>query len=152
MGEILAFLRDDRAASPVIGVILVVAIAVILAAVASFFFLDVGQSPNTTPSAKFEASLDTATGQVTIKHSGGQTLDTKNSLSVVITSPAAGSEYGWLANQSDGQITSGETVTVGSGGTGLTGTTFSDGDEIEIVWTGPDGESSNIIFEETLSD
>jgi len=53
------FFTDDDAVSPVIGVILMVAITVILAAVIASFVLGLGQSTgNSTPSITFEADYD----------------------------------------------------------------------------------------------
>jgi len=70
---------DDRAVSPVIGVILMVAITVILAAVIGTFVLGLGdQVQSTTPQASF--GFDTASGQeeVTITHETGDTIDAAN--------------------------------------------------------------------------
>lgn len=55
---------DDRAVSPVIGVILMVAITVILAAVIGTFVLGLGESVNQTASAG--VSFDQSGGEVTI--------------------------------------------------------------------------------------
>lgn len=78
---------DDRAVSPVIGVILMVAITVILAAVIGTFVLDLGKSVGqTTPQASLEAE-DASSGSspvndggtatkdlITLKHNGGDTV------------------------------------------------------------------------------
>jgi flagellin-like protein len=72
---------DDDAVSPVIGVILMVAITVILAAVIASFVLGVGQeAQNNTPKASFEfqyeepgASADDH-GYVKITHDGGDPI------------------------------------------------------------------------------
>jgi len=57
---------DDRAVSPVIGVILMVAITVILAAVIGAFVLDLGSSQSTNVNAGVSVDKDTANGEVTI--------------------------------------------------------------------------------------
>lgn len=67
--------REDRAVSPVIGVILMVAITVILAAVIGAFVLGIGGDLDT--SAQVSASItDTDTGEqnITLEHQGGDTL------------------------------------------------------------------------------
>ncbi|APW99964.1 type IV pilin [Halobiforma lacisalsi AJ5] len=72
--------EDERAVSPVIGVILMVAITVILAAVIAAFVLDLGDSVgNTAPTANFEWDQDnTQTDSdlnVTATITGGESLD-----------------------------------------------------------------------------
>ena len=68
--------RDSSGVSPVIGVILMVAITVILAAVGGAFFLSLGddkQEENVV--TDFESSIDASTGELTIRHRGGDTLN-----------------------------------------------------------------------------
>ncbi|KZX46791.1 MULTISPECIES: type IV pilin [unclassified Haloarcula] len=73
-------LTEDDAVSPVIGVILMVAITVILAAVIASFVLGLGdQAQQATPQASFSweysanSSADTD-GNVTITHDGGDSI------------------------------------------------------------------------------
>jgi flagellin-like protein len=54
MIKLTTLLSDERAVSPVIGVILMVAITVILAAVIGTFVLGLGQNVQSTPSASFD--------------------------------------------------------------------------------------------------
>lgn len=66
---------DDRGVSPVIGVILMVAITVILAAVIGTFVLDLGQSAGqSAPQSSLAVSVDTANNNVTIEHQGNDGL------------------------------------------------------------------------------
>ncbi len=76
---------DERAVSPVIGVILMVAITVILAAVIGTFVLGLGdQIQTTTPSASF--GFDQGTTDVTVRNtSGTNTEETLTVTSVTIT-------------------------------------------------------------------
>jgi len=84
---------DDRGVSPVIGVILMVAITVILAAVTASFVLGLpNQADTTVPQAAFEFdytsdsgpsvgddtydSSDASSGSLTITHDSGETIDT----------------------------------------------------------------------------
>lgn len=81
---------DDRAVSPVIGVILMVAITVILAAVIGTFVLGLGDQVQTTsPSTTFSADQSTVTYEddnsnpfdytsLTVTHDGGDGIDTDN--------------------------------------------------------------------------
>ena len=70
--------NDDKAVSPVIGVILMVAITVILAAVIGTFVLGLGDSiSDTTPSASISGEIDTD-GNATFTHQSGQNIDVDN--------------------------------------------------------------------------
>ncbi|MFW5999964.1 MAG: type IV pilin [Halorubrum sp.] len=67
---------DDRAVSPVIGVILMVAITVILAAVIGTFVLGLGdQLGDSAPQASFEIDGNNDS-HINVTKTGGQTLDT----------------------------------------------------------------------------
>ena len=74
--QLKQLLNDDNGVSPVIGVILMVAITVILAAVIATFVLGLGeQVSNTAPQASF--SFDYASGspgELTVTHDGGDTI------------------------------------------------------------------------------
>jgi flagellin-like protein len=87
--QVRQLVQDDDAVSPVIGVILMVAITVILAAVIASFVLGLGGSTQETPTAKFSFNYDTSktvndddsgdpetssSGIVTITHDGGDTI------------------------------------------------------------------------------
>ncbi len=68
--------NDDDAVSPVIGVILMVAITVILAAVIATFVLGLGeQVSDTAPQASFTFENSSSTDQLDITHAGGATLE-----------------------------------------------------------------------------
>jgi len=105
--DIKQLFDDDRAVSPVIGVILMVAITVILAAVIGTFVLGLGdQIQSTTPSASFgfdqstetvygtETSGSTGNGDqseittVTVTHESGSSID-ETSLSVSVNGNGA---------------------------------------------------------------
>jgi flagellin-like protein len=68
---------DERAVSPVIGVILMVAITVILAAVIATFVLDLGRDQQRAPQASFNFEGD-STSDVTVTHNGGDTISSDN--------------------------------------------------------------------------
>jgi len=78
---------DDDAVSPVIGVILMVAITVILAAVIGAFVLDIGGSQESAPQVQWDWS-DNSTdfggveGNVTVTHGGGDTINNPGQISV----------------------------------------------------------------------
>jgi len=81
------FNSDDRAVSPVIGVILMVAITVILAAVIGTFVLGLGDSlGDSQPTAQL--SVDATNGNLTIEHGGGDTIPA-NELTIEVSSSSS---------------------------------------------------------------
>jgi flagellin-like protein len=76
--QLKQLLSDDDAVSPVIGVILMVAITVILAAVIATFVLGLGeQVSDTAPQASFTFEFSenaTDAGMLTITHDGGDSI------------------------------------------------------------------------------
>ena len=73
--KLASLFNDDRGVSPVIGVILMVAITVILAAVIGTFVLGLGDSlGDNQPTAQLGADFD-GNDTVTINHNGGDRLE-----------------------------------------------------------------------------
>lgn len=71
----IKFGKNDEAVSPVIGVILMVAITVILAAVIAAFVFGMG-TPTVAPTASISiTTASSATGNITIVHRGGDVID-----------------------------------------------------------------------------
>ncbi|GAB3413830.1 type IV pilin [Haloparvum alkalitolerans] len=143
-------LSDDRAVSPVIGVILMVAITVILAAVIGTFVLGLGDSvQQTSPSASFGFDYgDTPADNVTIAHEGGDSID-NSTLSVNVEGADEGT---WP--EADGTVSAGSSITLGSDAAAdITSTQFDagawSGEEIRIVWTSNDGSSSQTVGSST---
>ena len=69
--------RDEKAVSPVIGVILMVAITVILAAVIASFVFGIGsKAPKTAPTVQFTASANSSA--IVITDTGGQIVNGKD--------------------------------------------------------------------------
>ncbi|ELY48085.1 type IV pilin [Natronorubrum sulfidifaciens] len=116
--------EDERAVSPVIGVILMVAITVILAAVIAAFVLDIGDLDDSAPQAQFDWEDDD--GNVTVTMTSGDDINPD----AVTMSPEGQANGDW-----------GDSITAGS-------TYEFDGnssDTYQIIWEG-DG-SSTIISE-----
>ena len=87
--QVTAVNNDDRGVSPVIGVILMVAITVILAAVIGTFVLGLGDSVgDNQPTAQLSVDLDQTEGEesLTIEHNGGDSISSE-ALRVVVTGP-----------------------------------------------------------------
>ena len=82
--------NDKRAVSPVIGVILMVAITVILAAVIAAFVFGVGPS-TAAPQASFVVkSCSVTTGQIILEHQGGDSVTLTDITGTVDVDGAAG--------------------------------------------------------------
>ena len=78
------FNSENRAVSPVIGVILMVAITVILAAVIGTFVLGLGDSlGDNQPTAQLSVDFDTDENNITIDHNGGDRIDS-GTLTVIV--------------------------------------------------------------------
>lgn len=69
---------DDDAVSPVIGVIMMVAITVILASVIAVFVLNVPATLESTPTANFAFDYDGDNDRLIVTHEGGERLPSEN--------------------------------------------------------------------------
>jgi flagellin-like protein len=132
--------QEDRAVSPVIGVILMVAITVILAAVIGTFVLGLGdQVQETSPNAQWNWDADSANDELDLTHEGGDSVDP----SLVIVSVDTGSIGGSTCDGSSSwvdspdEITAGDTCQVETGGT-LEGT-------YRLTWEAEGGGSSSTL-------
>ncbi|ELZ67158.1 type IV pilin [Haloferax sp. Atlit-10N] len=140
-------LAEDDAVSPVIGVILMVAITVILAAVIGTFVLGLGdQVGDTAPQASFsfdyqdESSLD----NLTVTHDSGTAIDAENVNLTADTSFQTVASDGSLGTSETTQsfadmgvsddVTAGTSVQVGNND--FNSATF------RIVWTSESGSNS----------
>ncbi|MBX0302845.1 type IV pilin [Haloarcula salinisoli] len=121
--DLKQLIQDDDAVSPVIGVILMVAITVILAAVIASFVLGLGDSAG---DAAPSVSVDCNTQGNYMNHTGGAELQHNN------------------LNASTGSLdkSSGENYTAGDV---IISSDVSD--DTQLVWNNPDGSSSSIIAE-----
>ena len=150
-------LSDDDAVSPVIGVILMVAITVILAAVIASFVLGLGdQAQQTTPQASFSFDYDgtldgsgngdfsqglndetsnSNNGVLTVTHDGGDTIN-ENRLSVV---DGESNEIGSL--DAAGHISDGDDIKAGT--SVEAGIDYDD--TIRIIFSGESGDSSSTL-------
>jgi archaeal type IV pilus assembly protein PilA len=116
------FGEAKRGVSPVIGVVLMVAVVVILAAVIGAFVLGLGGEQQTTPQASFSVQ------DGTLVMSGGDTLDGEN---------IAVEGDGVASSSATGEITAGTEVAE-----------LSDTGAVRVIYTG-NGQSS-VIWRTTL--
>jgi flagellin-like protein len=140
-------LKEDDAVSPVIGVILMVAITVILAAVIATFVLGLGeQVSDTAPQASFTFDYDSdattsddygngaladPAGKLTITHSGGPTIDAGR---LAITGTSASSSGKWSNGPygESSEVAAGDQIDIW----------MSSDDQIRVTWTNTEGTDS----------
>ncbi|MBX0321558.1 type IV pilin N-terminal domain-containing protein [Halomicroarcula sp. F13] len=156
--------NDDDAVSPVIGVILMVAITVILAAVIASFVLGLGdQAQQTTPQASFafdyDASAGTASdsGILTITHDGGDTIQAGSLYlrgSNIMTSSEASTDSISNANYFEGDGAWSDSSAFGgtssevSAGSGIDAAAFNDYD-VRVVYEPPEGDNSATLAQDS---
>ncbi|NHX39087.1 MULTISPECIES: type IV pilin [Haloarcula] len=158
--DIKQLIHDDDAVSPVIGVILMVAITVILAAVIASFVLGLGdQAQQATPQASFSWDFDESVGNsdygvVTVTHDGGDTID-GNELYIRGDLPSSGthgvSTYD-LDADTGGDPTFANSNTVGetevSAGTSMD-VAASDSYDLRVVYETQEGDTSATLAQDT---
>ena len=124
---------QERAVSPVIGVILMVAITVILAAVIGAFVLGLGDDVSqTTPSANFDFDFESDSDfDVTATHDGGDSIPENDELILTdgsseepFTTPVSAGESATLSDV-DGETT------------------------VRVIWTSANGDSSATLARAT---
>ncbi len=154
--NVKALFEEDDAVSPVIGVILMVAITVILAAVIGTFVLGLqDRVGDAAPNAAFSWDFDDNgdgwgdnNNWVNITHDGGEQLDVET-LSVNIGDDSADTVD---SNTWAEDITAGDTLRM-TDGTALSGTTsvsggdstITQGDAVRVIWSSSSSDSTQTI-------
>lgn len=159
---------DDRGVSPVIGVVLMVAITVILAAVIGTYVLDLGQTVGDGGSrASLTVSGNANTDNVTIAHNGGDGLDAREMRILVEKANASGTEsatYGAAAEPSVLAVGDEARITMGKDTDGVDwpagGTVEYTNDEDEFANLAPgdrvtvtvvDAVAQRVVYETTIT-
>jgi flagellin-like protein len=136
------FRSDDGAVSPVVGVILMVAITVLLAATAATFFLDFGSGNlgENAPQAAFSFDYDAGgSDSLTIEHRSGDSIQA-GSLYITV-SGASGHNGQHEFTSLDGAPASGSTVAAGSRATFSSASDLSDA-TVTLNWKPPERDQS----------
>lgn len=129
-------LHDDEAVSPVIGVILMVAITVILAAVIASFVLGLGDTDDVAPNPTFEYDFDSGEDLLEIDVTGGDSFDASQ-VEIIGDGNEPPAEW-WEVSDAgeDSTVNAGSTATING---------LDDDFEIDIVWESQDGDSTSTI-------
>jgi flagellin-like protein len=122
---------DDRAVSPVIGVILMVAITVILAAVIGVYVLSLGSEfQQASPTASFTFDFaENAEFDVTATHNGGATFTETNTGELRVVSSGDSTAFTLPASAGDAAT--------------VTGVGFEE--DVRVIWESPDGSTTTIL-------
>ena len=135
---------DDRGVSPVIGVILMVALTVILATVLGTVVLDfAGGVAEQPPQAAFDYEFETAESTVTITHISGDRIKSGTiRITVGGEEAVSGGDSDFQGTDWGDDIRAGDGIEIGdehvSGG-------ISTGDTVRIIWQNPSSSSANTL-------
>ena len=153
--DIKGLFKDEGAVSPVIGVILMVAITVILAAVIGTFVLGLGdQIKTTTPSAQvdyefsstWEAGVDTPTDNISVvvSHTGGDAL-TNKTIEIKLSN-GTGFPASTYKESGDSEYTAADTIMNSTHTGGPDGhTSLKSSEEVLLTWS-PEGQSKSSVL------
>ena len=136
-----SMMSDEGAVSPVIGVILMVAVTVVLAAVIASFVFGIGDDlGEPAPNAQIEFDYDDDTGEVFVVHTGGDAIPENSELDFTGDGDVNFDQPDNNINEEEGVgvvqpggVTAGDVI--GSG-------TLDNGEEERLVWQAPDGDNS----------
>ena len=152
--ELKSLFSDEDAVSPVIGVILMVAITVILAAVIGTFVLGLGDRVSqASPNAQFSFDYSEDSGgpiYTEITHDGGEGVEGSQ-----LTVNIGGTEV-WAAGDSGtsiitddwsgSKITAGATLNVSN-----SGGTYSNGNTVKVIWSASGSDKTAVIGESEVN-
>lgn len=139
-------LTEEDAVSPVIGVILMVAVTVILAAVIASFVLGIGSGVGSAPQASFSVEFDPGTGNefqvgtngtIEITHDGGDALDNSSVRVLVDGNEATSGSWG------SAEITAGDTYTIDESSESFD---IGSGADVRVVWEDENSDKTGTLL------
>lgn len=139
--ERMAFTKNDEAVSPVIGVILMVAITVILAAVIAAFVFGMAGNVQSTKVVSLTAAK-AANGDITVTNMGGQDIATLSAITATIDGATATFTTPLPASNEQGPTSIGSTAVLTDGESGTS-------QRVMLVGRFSDG-STQILLDKTL--
>jgi FlaG/FlaF family flagellin (archaellin) len=151
-------LPTTDAVSSVVAVVLLVAITIVLASLAAVFVLDVPLPGDDSPQARFDVTQanESVSGMgwggnetevVTVEHVGGDSLD-ESTVNITVNGFQAYNDSAQDIWTGSGEINSSDTARVAGYDGG--NQALQEGDEIEIVWTSADEDSSAVLRRYTV--
>jgi flagellin-like protein len=138
--------EEEDAVSPVIGVILMVAITVILAAVIGTFVLGLGdQVQQTSPNAQFSFDYDSTAGELEITHGGGDGVESEQISFAGDLTVAGTNTWTAVSGVAAQTVTAGDSVTLTDGGTNID--LDANPETVRVIWNADDGDRSSTLAE-----
>lgn len=131
---------DTRAISPVIGVILMISLAVLIASMIGGFALGMGDNLQTNaPEATFTFDYNANAGTISVTHDGGQPFSAENTQQVIIkqTGSTTASQVWIDSTTGTFPLTAGDQLSPSF--------TLTSGDEIRVIWVSADGRSTDTL-------
>lgn len=129
----------EKGVTPVVGIVLIVAITVTIAGIIGGFALELGEKQETTPQAVWDWQQNG--NAVVLTHDGGDKVDGSN---LYISKKGTSTKDRWTDSSG---INGPKELTAGMGAK-ITNTdttfTFSNGDTMQLIWQGDTG-NSNIL-------
>ncbi len=150
---------DTSGASSATGNVLLVAVVIVFLGSAALFVGDLASVGNSTPQATFAVEYDADSGVVSFSHQGGDRFTTDNTeqlrVEVVDADTGNTTTFDWIGeNGSATAVSTGAAFDVDDangqavGNATLANATFEAGDEVRLVWEGP--EKSVVVREFTV--
>jgi FlaG/FlaF family flagellin (archaellin) len=139
-------LASERSVSPVIGVTLLVAILVILAAMTAMFAFGLAKKSPPAPQTKF--TYDYEGSSVTIRITAGDTISSGNTGRLIVLIDGSDSRKTWASTSGAGidlqteNLTAGDTIT-------LDNVELDQGDTVSVVWHAPTEDKTVTIAKDT---
>ena len=138
--------EDEDAVSPVIGVILMVAITVILAAVIGAFVLGIGGEHSVAPQVQFDTEEKDHWANFT--HSSGESIDDPNN---TLSYAGPVNKTAIDATSENAQDISDDTLTVGDTLSAALESDAENGDNVRVVWSAPGSSDTSSLITYELS-
>jgi flagellin-like protein len=129
--KLLQLFKDESAVSPVIGVVLMVAIVVILSAIVGTAVLSIGNdAQQVSPQVNVQFDYDESNTEVSIMHKGGDDIQTSN---IRIAETGDSDD---ISTSGSGEVAAGEEIASGA---------YQSGETISVAWESDDGSTSVIL-------
>ena len=149
-------LQDEGAVSPVIGVILMVAVTVVLGAVIGAFVFGIGDKlGEPAPNAQLNFDYDADGNSLDIVHDGGDSITPDNTGSLAVSGSniaSDGSDLTWApsgstaSNNNNGYVL-GSGVSLTSGDDIVTVASVDSGHTVDLQWVSNGGDQSTTLGE-----
>lgn len=131
------FRGSDRAVSPIVATLILIALVVVMGGAVATMLFGFGSGTTQTPHAKFTFSYQKTSQSVIIRDTGGPKLTGQNTLHLNVTENGKAANLSAYSNSKwPLTVKAGQQVNV---------TNVQPGSHISVVWTGPNGKSTQTL-------